>query len=342
MTIKLILLGDNKMMHYSPMSRYTAQRIADKVGNGAYFYSHFSVDGENHLQYPKIQKLIDKLSQKYHLKLTARQRTYKLNTKKEPIADLVVQKRLNSDIFDFWLLITTPNSHRYNLAKVEVALKDEKSKQKIAEVEEMDWDCAQEKNEILMIQEYFQDKEKFKFVLQKPFLALNFAKGKWVELVRLSHSKKNAKKYAATEKSAKNYTWTWRYDDSTVAMISTKYKEIMNDLVSNPNLAVGMNKLQALNTDLQHYTVFKGNRHQVGQLFVDAVRYHFKKKGSDFRQAEYYLPLRLNYLPRQAIYAKDCFQYIILRRLFEETGREFGQENVHEETYNQLINQYLI
>ena len=40
----------------------------------------------------------------------------------------------------------------------------------------------------------------------------------------------------------------------------------MNDLVSNPNSAVGMNKLQALNTDLQHYTVFKGNRHQVIQM----------------------------------------------------------------------------
>jgi hypothetical protein len=48
----LILLGDTKMIHYSPMSRYTAQRIADKVGNGAYFYSHFSVEAENHLFYP--------------------------------------------------------------------------------------------------------------------------------------------------------------------------------------------------------------------------------------------------------------------------------------------------
>lgn len=67
------------MIHYSPMSRYTAQRIADKVGNGAYFYSHFSVEAENDLFYPSIKKLIQKLTQRYALDLSARQRTYRLN-----------------------------------------------------------------------------------------------------------------------------------------------------------------------------------------------------------------------------------------------------------------------
>ena len=76
------MLGDNKMIQYSPNSRYTAQKIADKVANGAYFYSHFAVESDNTLLFEKVQKVIEKLTLKYSLNLSARQRTYRLNTKK--------------------------------------------------------------------------------------------------------------------------------------------------------------------------------------------------------------------------------------------------------------------
>ena len=81
-------------------------KIADKVSNGAYFYSHFSVESDKTLFFDSIQKLLKKLTDKYSLHLTARQRTYRLNTKKEPIADLIIQKRPSIEgvnIFDFWL-----------------------------------------------------------------------------------------------------------------------------------------------------------------------------------------------------------------------------------------------
>ena len=58
------MLGDNKMIHYSPNSRYTAQKIVDKVSNGAYFYSHFSVESDNTMFADPIKKLIEKLTQK--------------------------------------------------------------------------------------------------------------------------------------------------------------------------------------------------------------------------------------------------------------------------------------
>jgi hypothetical protein len=331
------------MIHYSPMSRYTAQKIVDKVGHGAYFYSHFSVDGENNLFFPKIDNLIKKLTDKYHLNLNVRQRSYRLNTKKEPIADLIVQKRVGSPVFDFWLFITTPNTHKFNTQLSQISLKPRLSGQRVAEAETIVWNRENEQKEISIIQDYFRDQEKFKFVLQKPYLKLDFGSGKYVELVRLSHSSKNSKKYASNhDKSAKNYTWTWRYDEPTVHLIEKKYKEIINDLISNPNKSVGIGKWQQLNADLRHYTVFKGNRHQVGRLFTQAVGYHYKKGQSNLRNAEYYQPLTLSYLPRQENYAEDFIQFVILRRLFEETGREFGKENVYEENYNQLINQYLI
>lgn len=331
------------MIHYSPMSRYTAQKIVDKVGHGAYFYSHFSVDGEDNLFFPKIDNLIKKLTDKYYLDLTPRQRSYRLNTKKEPIADLIVQKRVNSTIFDFWLLITTPNTHKFNAQVSQISLKPRLSGQRVAEVETIVWNREKEQREVSLIQDYFRDQEKFKFVLQKPYLKLNFGSGKYVELVRLSHSTKNSKKYASNrKKSEKNYTWTWRYDEPTVHLIEKKYKEIINDLISNPTKLVGIGKWQQLNADLQHYTVFKGNRHQVGRLFTQAVGYHYKKGQSNLREAEYYQPLTLSYLPRQENYAENFFQFVVLRHLFETVGKEFGKENVNPDTYNDLINKYLI
>ena len=327
------------------MSRYTAQKIVDKVGHGAYFYSHFSVDGEDNLFFPKIDNLIKKLTDKYYLDLTPRQRSYRLNTKKEPIADLIVQKRVNSTIFDFWLLITTPNTHKFNAQVSQISLKPRLSGQRVAEAETetIVWNREKEQREVSLIQDYFRDQEKFKFVLQKPYLKLNFGSGKYVELVRLSHSTKNSKKYASNrKKSEKNYTWTWRYDEPTVHLIEKKYKEIINDLISNPNKSVGIGKWQQLNADLRHYTVFKGNRHQVGRLFTQAVGYHYKKGQSNLRKTEYYQPLTLSYLSRQENYAENFFQFVVLRHLFETVGKEFGKENVNPDTYNDLINKYLI
>ena len=46
------------MIQYSPNTRYTAQKIADKVANGAYFYSHFAIESDNTLLFEKCRKLL--------------------------------------------------------------------------------------------------------------------------------------------------------------------------------------------------------------------------------------------------------------------------------------------
>lgn len=334
------MLGDNKMIQYSPNSRYTAQKIADKVANGAYFYSHFAVESDNTLLFEKVQKVIEKLTLKYSLNLSARQRTYRLNTKKEPIADLIVQKRFNQDIFDFWLLITTPHSHQYNLSKSDVEFK-KIPRQRIEEAQ-ADWSREVEREQVQLIQDYYQDHEKFKFVLQKPFLKLDLVRSSKIELVRLSHSNKKSKTYAPTEKSAKNYTWTWRFDEPSVQFFKRKYLELMDKLISNPDKSVGMSDLSELYTVFKHYAVFKGNRHQVGRLLVDAVNYHYKKTGKNFRKMDYYVPLELSYLSRQTNYADDFIQYAFLRRLLEDAGIRLDKEKVNSETYNDLLNKYLV
>lgn len=328
------------MIQYSPNTRYTAQKIADKVANGAYFYSHFAVESDNTLLFEKVQKVIEKLTLKYSLNLSARQRTYRLNTKKEPIADLIVQKRFNQDIFDFWLLITTPHSHQYNLSKSDVEFK-KIPRQRIEEAQ-ADWSRELEREQVQLIQDYYQDHEKFKFVLQKPFLKLDLVRSSKIELVRLSHSNKKSKTYAPTEKSAKNYTWTWRFDEPSIQFFKRKYLELIDQLISNPNKSVGMSNLSELYTVFKHYAVFKGNRHQVGRLLVEAVKYHYKKTDKNFRKMDYYVPLELSYLSRQTNYADDFIQYAFLRRLLEDAEIRLDKEKVNSETYNDLLNKYLV
>ena len=328
------------MIQYSPNSRYTAQKIADKVANGAYFYSHFAVESDNTLLFEKVHKIVDKLTLKYSLNLSARQRTYRLNTKKEPIADLIVQKRSNQDIFDFWLLITTPQSHQYNLSKSDVEFK-KIPRQRIEEAQ-ADWSRELEREQVQLIQDYYQDHEKFKFVLQKPFLKLDLVRSSKIELVRLSHSNKKSKTYAPTEKSAKNYTWTWRFDEPSIQFFKRKYLELIDQLISNPNKSVGMSNLSELYTVFKHYAVFKGNRHQVGRLLVEAVKYHYKKTDKNFRKMDYYVPLELSYLSRQTNYADDFIQYAFLRRLLEDAEIRLDKEKVNSETYNDLLNKYLV
>ena len=327
------------MIHYSPNSRYTAQKIVDKVANGAYFYSHFTVESDNTMFAYPIQKLIEKLTQKYFLALSPRQRTYRLNTKNEPIADLIVQKRYGLQVWDFWLLVTTPKTNEYNALKENGQLK-KIVKQRVSEVETT-WNREEEQEQISLIQAYFNDKEKFKFVLQKPFLKLAFSKGQYVELVRLSHSKKKSKNYADANKSAKNYTWTWRFDEPSVQLIRKTYTEILNVLISNKDKSVGMARLQKFYENLKYYGVFKGNRHQIGRLFVDAVSYHFKKTGKNFRKMDYYVPLELNYLPRMKNYADNFTQYILLRALYEANNIVVDKSELDEETANMLFNKYL-
>lgn len=324
--INFLLLGDNKMISFSPNSRYTAQKITDKVANGAYFYSHFSVESDSTLFSENIESLIQKLTTKYNLDLTPRQRTYRLNTKKEPIADLIVQKRKAVDavtIFDFYLFITTPETHSYNDEKERA--EQQVAKQRVKELKTT-IDRKFEQDQIQLIQNYFNDHEKFKFVLTKPFLKLKMV-GSEIELVRLSHSTKSSEKYDA-KKSKKGYTWTWRYDEISVSNIKKIYIKRLNDLISNPDKTFGMKELEKFYVALRFASVFKGTRHQIGQIFVDMLRYHKNKTTHDFKKMDYYVELKLNYLPRLENYADDFRVYVVMRMLEEEKQIKVKQDEV--------------
>src|SRR5690606_37801304 len=99
------------MIDYSPHTKYTAQKIQDKVTRGSYFYCKFIVKTE--LDKIDIEKIILKLTERYSLHLTSRQRNYRLK-QGLPVADLIIQDILYKDAWLFILLIKTPNSHRHS------------------------------------------------------------------------------------------------------------------------------------------------------------------------------------------------------------------------------------
>ena len=160
------------MIDYSPHTKYTAQKIQDKVTRGAYFYSSFSIDNGIGST-TNIEKLINKLTIRYGLNLTSRQRNYRLKTGK-PIADLIVQDVIYENRWQFILLITTPNSHKHSKQPdISNNRLEQTCKEKIFEVENMAFDKEGVHSEINLIHDYFKDEEPFQFVMNRPYLDLD-------------------------------------------------------------------------------------------------------------------------------------------------------------------------
>ena len=98
------------------------QRISDHVANGAYLYAKIEwkeyedwINGEKKTIFNNVSGLIEKLTDRYHLELSPRQRNYRLE-KGFPICTAIVQL----DLFDKYkwtvhLLFTTPRTRDFNL-----------------------------------------------------------------------------------------------------------------------------------------------------------------------------------------------------------------------------------
>ena len=145
------------MIDYSPHTKYTAQKIQDKVTRGAYFYSSFSID-DGIASTTNIKRLIEKLTLRYGLNLTSRQRNYRLKTGK-PIADLIVQDVIYENRWQFILLITTPNSHRHSKQPIHANEQQEQiGKDKIFEIEELSFSKENIIAETDLIHRYFNER----------------------------------------------------------------------------------------------------------------------------------------------------------------------------------------
>lgn len=325
------------MIDYSPHTKYTAQKIQDKVTRGAYFYSSFSID-DGIGSTTNIKKLIEKLTLRYDLNLTSRQRNYRLKTGK-PIADLIVQDVIYENRWHFILLITTTNSHRHSKQQIHPTEQHKQiGKDKIYEMEELSFSKENIIAETDLIHSYFSDDEAFKFVMSKPYLELDFA-GCSAELVRMTHKKykSNSDKFYRTP--SKPFSWTWRWKKEVVAKKKIDLVNIINCYVSQTNKAKPIEDLVKWQSYFQTYAVFRGMRQQVGRLYTLGKLFLYSRGKQ--RWDDLNLPtLKLYFAPRYETYAESYDEYCLRREIYINFNFELPREIILTNDWN-IINEYL-
>lgn len=325
------------MIDYSPHTKYTAQKIQDKVTRGAYFYSSFSIDNGIGST-TNIKKLIEKLTDRYDLNLTSRQRNYRLKTGK-PIADLIVQDVIYENRWQFILLITTPNSHRHSKQPIHANEQQEQiGKDKIIEMEELSFSRELVIAETDLVHDYFKDGEVLKFVMSKPYLELDFA-GCSAELVRMTHKKykSNSDKFYRTP--SKPFSWTWRWKKEVVAKKKIDLVNIINCYVSQTNKAKPIEDLVKWQSYFQTYAVFRGMRQQVGRLYTLGKLFLYSRGKQ--RWDDLNLPtLKLYFAPRYETYAESYDEYCLRREIYINFNFELPREIILTNDWN-IINEYL-
>lgn len=310
------------MIDYSPHTKYTAQKIQDKVTRGAYFYSSFSIDNGIGST-TNIKKLIEKLTDRYDLNLTSRQRNYRLKIGK-PIADLIVQDVIYENRWQFILLITTPNSHKHCKQPDPSNNQPQQTcKDKIIEVEKIAFDKESVHSEIDLIHGYFKDEEPLKFVMHRPYLELDFS-GCSAELVRMTH-----KKYKPTNKfyriPNKSYSWTWQWKKNTIETKKRELVNIINRYVSQADKSRPIKDLTNWQSYFQIYAVFRGMRQQVGRLYALGKLFFYSRAKQ--RWDEVNLPiLKLYFLPRFKTYAESYDEYYMRREIYLNFNVELPRE----------------
>lgn len=325
------------MIDYSPHTKYTAQKIQDKVTRGAYFYSSFSID-DGIGSTTNIKKLIDKLTVRYDLNLTSRQRNYRLKTGK-PIADLIVQDVIYENRWQFILLITTPNSHKHSKQPIHSAEQQKQiGKDKIFEIEELSFSREHIIAEIDLIHDYFKDDEVLNFIMSKPYLELDFA-GCSAELVRMTHKKykSNSDKFYRTP--SKPFSWTWRWKKDVIAKKKTDLVNIINRYVSQSNKAKSIEDVVKWQSYFQTYAVFRGMRQQVGRLYTLGKIFLYSRSKQRWDDQE--LPtLKLYFIPRYETYSESYDEYCLRREIYINFNVELPREIILTNDWN-IINEYL-
>ncbi|HCJ6434841.1 hypothetical protein QDR31_07245 [Acinetobacter baumannii] len=311
------------MIDYSPHTKYTAQKIQDKVTRGAYFYSSFSIDNGIGST-TNIKKLIEKLTDRYDLNLTSRQRNYRLKTGK-PIADLIVQDVMYENRWLFILLITTPNSHKHSKQPIHSTEQQKQfGKDKIFEIEELSFSRELVIAETDLVHDYFKDDEVLKSVMSKPYLELDFA-GCSAELVRMTHKKykSNSDKFYKTP--SKPFSWTWRWKKEVVAKKKIDLVNIINRYVSQTNKAKPIEDLAKWQSYFQTYAVFRGMRQQVGRLYTLGKLFLYSR-GKQRWDDENLPTLKLYFAPRYDKYADSYEEYYLKREIYLNFDKELPRD----------------
>lgn len=322
------------MIIFSPNTKYTMQRLADHASNGAYFYAEITYINDD-VGCSGIKRLLEKLTTRYFLDLSTRQRTYRLNKKKLPIATLIVQQDLeNEDKYYLYLLITTYKSSCYNefhgvdANKLVSKTHREKVISLKKEFADFKWTVNEITAQVDEICKFFDEREQYLFMLNAPPI-VTVSKKINLELLRENH-----KKYAFNSKDldykqrSKTYSWTWRYTKNTENYLKNELFNRINKLVSQkkPSL-VEQNRISVARMiqSIQVWSVFKASRSQGGKLLHFAHRFLLSKSFKTWTQVELDEPV-LNYLPRLQVYADSIEEYYARRFYWGHVQQELPRE----------------
>ena len=378
------------MIIYSPNSKYTMQRIADCVSNGAYFYATFRYEleriknddesqadisksyffkqrnleknaniekinagdtvFETRVEVKSVESIIEKLTERYKLNMTPRQRTYALDTGK-PIATLIVQEDLyDMTVTYFYLFFTTPLTRAYNATNGvdEKKLTNAKQREKIAELKkntQIEWKKPEIQAEKDKIIDFFKDKENLQFVLSdvdRP--RIKVAEDFTLELVRENHKNYTSAIDRDYKDRVKSYSWTWRYTQVSNARIKKKLIDHVNKLISQKSRdASERNRASVSNylRQIETWSVFKGTRKQAGVILHFAHRFMKSRLKKTWQQVDIEVP-QLKYLPRLEKYADTYALYCEKRSLFHTFGREFSNEEMARPDFQEYLDELLL
>lgn len=317
------------MIIFSPHSKFTMQRLADHMANGAYFYFSFDYDcAEN----KSIHFFLEKFRKRYDLALSPRQRNYRLETNR-PICTLILQQNVfNRNLWHFYFLFTTPLTRDFNAFNgIEVTkIAKQADREKIEKLKEkftgFKWHEETISAEIKVISDYFEHGEQLSFAL-KNSIAIKVTQKVTLELFRDTHKTYkqlvlgDGKEY---KDRVRSYTWTWRYTQKTLAIIKKAFLDTINRLNSQKQTASAEKNradLKNLFLMVETWSVFKANREQAGQILHFVHRYLQRRMNKTWQKISLSSP-HLTYLPRLPNYADTIYEYIYRRSLFMEHGFE--------------------
>ena len=307
------------MIIFSPRTKFTMQRICDCVANGAYFYFKFEYSTENR----SIENLLEKLTERYDLHLTPRQRNYRLE-KGLPICTLIVQRHVYDEDHKWliFVLFTTPKSRDFNavhgidLNKISDANAKTKLQKMKNELGKLKWNKDDISQELQLIQSHFKDNEPKQFVLTQPIFIEPIRQFK-MELIRDPHK---IYKHASGhyKEHIRPYSWTWRYTKSSYEALKTRLVFQTNKLLSEKAKSkIQRNQEAYIETLclLRTWSVFKANRSQAGRIIHFSRRFLQRRAKRSWMKME--LPaVSFEYLSRLPTYADCIYEYQFRREWF--------------------------
>lgn len=211
--------------------------------------------------------------------------------------------------------ITTPNSHKHSKQPSPLNNQPQQiCKDKIVEIENMAFDKERVNSEINFIHEYFDDEEPLKFVMNKPYLELDFA-GCSAELVRMTHKKYKLSSEKFYRAPSKSFSWTWRWKKEVVEQKKRELVNIINRYVSQTDKIRPYQDILNWQSYFQTYAVFRGMRQQVWRLYTLGKMFFYSRSKQRW-EVENLPSMTLYFAPRYKLYAETYDEYGLRREVY--------------------------